>query len=169
MERLSVILWCLVAGLCVAVAGCAGAEWQKVTVSPSYQVPKQLNVSVVWEAAYEGSTEALDALEAGLADGLASRGIMATFVAAPRGQPETNVTVAEWDPGSQALRYLIGFGAGAGSIVVRVQSPSADGQPGLQGAARGWVRGGFFGGRAEASATQVGQLIAEAIATGQTD
>jgi len=169
MEKLSITRWCLVAGLCASVAGCAGASWQKMKVAQSYQAPKHLSVSVVWEAKGEDSPDALQALQAGLSDGLASKGIAATFVAAPGNEPQANVTVAEWDPGSRALRYLIGMGAGEGSIVVVVRSPSSDGQPGVEGKARGWVRGGLFGGSSDISATQAGHLIAEAIATGRAN
>jgi len=153
----------------VFVAGCAGAEWQKVSVAPAYQVPKQLKVSLVAEASTDTTPAALAAMQSALAERLASKGITATFVSAPSGQPQADLTIAEWDPGSRALRWLVGFGAGKGSVVVVVKSPSADGRPGVEGIVNGWVKGGFFGGTSEIAATQAGQLIAEAIATGKTD
>jgi hypothetical protein len=168
MKKLSITRWCLVAALCASVAGCAGASWQTMTVSRSYHAPKHLNVSVIWKAK-EDSTDALEALQEGLSDGLASKGIAATFVAAPGGEPQADVTVAEWDPGSRALRYLTSMIAGRGSIVVLVKSPSGDGQPGVEGTALGWVAGGVLGGSSDLSAMQAGHLIAEAIATGQTN
>jgi hypothetical protein len=151
------------------VSGCAGASWQKVQVSKSYQAPKQLKVALVTEASGENTAVAVQAMQAALADGLASKGIHATFIAAPTGESEANVTIAEWDPGSRALRYLIGFGAGTGSIIVRVKSPSAVGQGKLEGSAKGWVKGGFFGGSSDIAATEAGKLIAEAIATGKAE
>jgi hypothetical protein len=67
------------------------------------------------------------------------------------------------------LRWLIGFGAGEGDILVQVKSPSADGQAGLDGLAHGWVKGGAFGGDSYASAVEAGHLIAKAIATGKAE
>jgi hypothetical protein len=52
---------------------------------------------------------------------------------------------------------------------VLVKSPSDDGHAGLEGTARGWVKGGFFGGSSDVAATEAGHLIAEAIATGQAN
>jgi Domain of unknown function (DUF4410) len=169
MKQLSVARWCVVVGFVVGAAGCSGASWQKVSVSPSYQAPKQLRVSLVAEASSEDSAIVINAMQSALAAGLASKGITVTFVAAPSGGPEANVTIAEWDPGSRALRYFVGFGAGQASIVVVVKSPSADGQPGVEGIARGWINAGFFGGDSEVAATEAGHLIADAIATGQTN
>jgi hypothetical protein len=157
----------VVLGFSALVAGCAGAEWQQVTVSPTYQAPKQLKVALVMQSAAQNADGAMQALQAAMADTFSSKGINATFVAAPGGPPDGNMSVAEWNQGSRALRWLIGFGAGEGTIVVSVKSPSADGQPGVDGTARGWVRGGFFGGSSYDAATQAGHLIAKAIITGK--
>jgi uncharacterized protein DUF4410 len=167
MQKLSVARWFVVLGFSALMAGCAGAEWQQVTVAPNYQAPKQLKVALVSASGAQNSEGAMQALQAAMADTLSSKGINATFVPAPSGPPDGNMSVAEWNQGSRALRWLIGFGAGEGTIVVSVKSPSADGQPGVDGTARGWVRGGFFGGSSYEAAKEAGVLIAKAIITGK--
>ena len=167
MQKLSVARWSVVLGFSALMAGCAGAEWQQVSVSPTYQVPKQLKVALATQAASENSDGAMQALQAAMTDTFASKGITATFVAPPSGPPDGDMSVAEWNQGNRALRWLIGFGAGEGTILVKVKSPSADGQPGLDGTARGWVRSGWFGGSSYTAATEAGHLIAKAIITGK--
>ncbi|HVJ14500.1 MAG TPA: hypothetical protein VM686_03625 [Polyangiaceae bacterium] len=71
------------------------------------------------------------------------------------------VTILEWDPGDQFMRWLA-F-AGKGEIVVEVDGAIM----GVEGKARGWVTGGWFGGADENSADAVGRLIARTIATGK--
>jgi hypothetical protein len=149
------------------LGGCAGASWQKVEVAPGYQPPKELKIAMVGQSSSQHAAEALQALQASIEEGLKSHKITATFVTAPSGPPEAGMTVVEWDQGSKVLRWLIGFGAGEGAILVQVKSPSADGQAGLDGTARGWVKGGWFGGDSYASAVEAGHLIAKAIATGK--
>jgi hypothetical protein len=167
--RSLVARWCVIVGFSAVMFGCSGASWQRVTVSPSYHAPKQLKVAVVTQGNSEHTAEALQAMQAALAEGLASSGITATFVAAPDEGLATNLTVTEWDQGVRALRWLFGFGAGEASIVVLVKSPSADGQPGVEGTARGWIRSGWFGGSSYDAATAAGHLIAASIANGQKD
>jgi hypothetical protein len=157
----------MVLGVSAVLAGCAGAEWQQVTVAPGYKAPKQLKVALASQSTSENSEGAMKALQEAMTETLADKGITATFVAAPSGPPDSSMSVAEWDQGSRVLRWLIGFGAGTGTIVVSVKSPSADGQPGLDGTARGWIRSGWFGGSSYQAATEAGHLIAEAIITGQ--
>ena len=167
MQKLSVARWCVVLGFSALMAGCAGAEWQQVTVSPTYQPPKQLKVALALQSNTENSAGAMQALQTAMADTFADKGIAATFVAPPSGPPDGSMSVAEWNQGSRALRWVVGFGAGEGTIVVSVKSPSADGQPGVDGTARGWVRSGWFGGSSYEAATQAGHLIAKAIITGK--
>ena len=167
MQRQLVARWWVILGVSALVAGCAGAEWQQVTVSPTYQPPKQIRVALAAQTATQNSDGAMQALQAAMAETLADKGIAATFVPPPSGPPDGDMSVAEWNQGSRALRWLIGFGAGEGTIVVRVKSPSADGQPGLDGTARGWVRGGWYGGSSYAAAAEAGHLIAKAIITGK--
>jgi hypothetical protein len=168
MTRFSSARWCVVVAVSLVVAACAGAEWRRVAVAPTYHAPRQLRVTLVAQASTEHSAEALQVMQEALADGLASNGITASFGPAPDDQPQASVTLAQWDQGSRALRYFVGFGTGEGSIVVFVKSPSADGQVGVEGEARGWVKGGMFGGSSYNAASEAGHLIAEAIATGRT-
>jgi hypothetical protein len=158
----------IVAALGVAASGCSGAEWQQMKVAPAYRAPRTLKVALVSESRGETSSEAVQVMQEALVEGLASRGIVATFVAAPADGAITNLTVASWDEGVRALRWLWP-GAGEGWIVVLVKSPSADGRLGLDGTARGWVRSGWFGGSSLNAASEAGRLIAEAIATGRTE
>jgi len=116
MQKLSVMRWCQVLGFSALLAGCAGAEWQQVTVSPTYQPPKQVKVALASQSPTQNSDQAMQALQEAMADTFASKGITATFVAPPAGPPDASMSVAEWNQGSRALRWLIGFGAGEGTI-----------------------------------------------------
>ena len=167
MRKRPVVRLFVALGVSALLAGCAGAEWQQVTVAPNYQAPKQVKVAIISQSTSENSAGALEALQAAMADTLSGKGIQATFVAPPAGPPDGDVSVAEWNQGSRALRWLIGFGAGEGTIIVKVKSPSADGQAGIDGTARGWIRSGFFGGSSYTAATEAGHLIAKAIITGK--
>lgn len=168
MSKSSVLRVCVVLGLSASLLGCvSGAAWTKVQVAPSYQAPKELKVALVAESTAQHTAEAMAHLKAALSKGLASKGINATFVDAPTGGVESTLTVVDWNQGSRALRAFVGFGSGEGSIVVVVKSPSADGQAGLDGTARGFVKGGTFGGSSYNSAVEAGHFIAKAIATGE--
>jgi ABC-type phosphate/phosphonate transport system substrate-binding protein len=150
------------------LVGCAGTTWSQVQTSSGYQAPKQAKVVIVVQANGEGLAEAVAELKASLASELSRKGITATFVQAPDGTPMTEMTVAEWDPGSRGLRWL-GFGGGEGHVIVIVKSPTADGQPGYSGTARGYVKSGWFGGSSLNSASEAGAAIADAIATGKAE
>lgn len=165
---MSLARWSVAIGVVVGVmaAGCSGAEWQQMKVSPSYRAPRTLKVALVLQGRSEHSVEATQAMQQALAEDLASKGIAATFVSAPEEGAMANVTVTGWDQGVRALRWLLP-GVGEGWIVVVVKSPSADGNAGLDGMARGWVRSGWFGGSSYNAAVEAGHLIAQAIATGQ--
>ena len=143
------------------LAGCAGAAWKEVKVDPGYKPPKELTIVISDEGKAEGHEEALDTLKTTLAEELEDNDIKAKF--ASGGDPGADVTVVEWDPGNRALRFFVGFGAGKGTILVKVQSP------GISGAAEGWVQSGAWGGSATDAAEEAGALIAEAIATGEVD
>ncbi len=151
---------------CVLLLGCSGASWQKVAVEPGYQPPKVMTVTVIARASLR---EASAALGEALVDELNGHGIKATLVPETAGTPDANITLEKFEPGSRALRWAIGFGSGEGQVVVSVESASANGDPGIDGTARGWVRGGFFGGSDNNSAAAAGQLIAETIANGQRE
>ena len=118
-----------VMALSALLVGCAGTTWSQVQTAPGYQAPKQAKVVILVQASGEGLAEAVAELKASLASELSSKGITTTFVQAPDGTPMTEVTVAEWDPGSRGLRWL-GFGGGEGHVIVVVKSPTAAGQPG---------------------------------------
>ncbi len=64
-----------------------------------------------------------------------------------------------FDPGSQAARYWIGFGAGEGSIVAEVTFLNDSGTVVAKGAAWGTVSGGWFGG----SLNSAGRRVAKAV------
>lgn len=165
---MTTVRWVVVIGFVAgAMAGCSGAEWQQMKVSPTYRAPRSLKVSLVLEGRGEHSAEATQVMQQALAESLATKGISATFVSAPGDGAIANLTVTGWDQGTRALRWLWP-GAGEGWIVVLVKSPSADGNAGLDGTARGWVRSGWFGGNSYNAAAEAGHLIAEAIATGKT-
>ena len=59
MQKLSVARWCVVLGFSALMAGCAGAEWQQVTVAPNYQAPKQLKVALVSASGAQNSEGAM--------------------------------------------------------------------------------------------------------------
>lgn len=64
-----------------------------------------------------------------------------------------------FDPGSQAARYWVGFGAGEGSIVAEVTFLNESGTVVAKGAAWGTVSGGWFGG----SLNSAGRRVAKAV------
>ena len=157
-------------GFSALLVGCSGTTWSQVQTTPNYQAPKQMKVVVLVQAQGEEIADAVKELKASLAGELKSKGIAATIVDAPDGTPAAELNVVEWDPGSRGLRWLVGgFGAGEGHILVVVKSPSADGQPGYTGTARGFVKAGWFGGSSMNSASEAGYSIADAIATGKAD
>jgi len=149
-------------GLLVATSlvACSGAAWQKVTIDPGYQPPKEMTITII---ARSSLRDASDALQSALLDDLASHGIKATCIPETAGTPDANLTIEKFDPGSRALRWAIGFGSGEGQIVVSIESAS------IAGTARGWVRGGPFGGSGENSAAAAGKFIAETIASGKPE
>jgi Domain of unknown function (DUF4410) len=155
-------------GLSALLVGCAGTTWSQVSTAPGYQAPKQAKVVIAVQAQGEYLKEAVQELKASLASELSSKGITATFVDAPDGTPMTEVNVVEWDEGSRGLRWL-GFGGGEGHILVVVKSPTAGGQPGYSGTARGYVKAGWFGGSSLNAASEAGIAIADAIATGKAE
>jgi hypothetical protein len=138
-------------------------------VASGYQAPGLVTVAVVGQGSGAASNDTLEALQTAIADELFEHGIKANFVQLSNPPPRADVTVVEWDPGSKALRWLVGFGAGKGEILVVVRSQSRDGQPGVEGTAHGWVNGGWFGGSMNDAADEAGHLIGAAIATGRRD
>jgi hypothetical protein len=169
MAETSSVRWILVVGVGLLAVGCAGATWKQAQIAPGYQAPKKLNVAIVVQATGEEVGPAVQLMRDNLEAELRDRGIAATFSEGPPDPATAELNVVEWDRGSQALRWLLFFGAGEGSMVVVVKSPSSDGQPGLNGQIRGWVRGGAFGGKAAEAACRAGQSIGKAIATGKAE
>jgi hypothetical protein len=153
----------------VFLVGCAGAEWQDVRVASGYQPPGLVTVAVVGQGSGAESNETLEALQAAIADELFEHGIKANFVPLANPPPRADVTIVEWDPGSKALRWLVGFGAGKGELLVLVRSQSRDGQPGVEGTVHGWVNSGWLGGSMNDAADEAGHLIGATIATGRRD
>jgi hypothetical protein len=169
MVGISSVRWTLVLGVGLLAAGCAGATWKQAQIAPGYQAPKKLNVAIVVQATGEEVGPAVQQMRDTLSAELRDRGIVATFSEGPLNSASAELNVVEWERGSQALRWLLFFGAGEGSMVVVVKSPSSDGQPGLNGQVRGWVRGGTFGGKAAEAASRAGRSIGQAIATGKAE
>jgi hypothetical protein len=158
----------VVLGFSALLFGCSGTQWSQVQTAPSYQAPKQIKVAIMVQAKGDDSLkDAVQSLKDSLTKELAAKGITPTFVPAPDGTPLAELNVAEWDEGSRALRWL-GFG-GEGHIIIIVRSPSADGQPGFSGTARGYVKSGWYGGSSLISAEEAGTAIADAIATGKAE
>jgi hypothetical protein len=63
------------------------------------------------------------------------------------------------------LRWLLGWGAGQGEIIVTVETATI----GVEGTSHGWVKGGWFGGDADSAASEVGHMIGRTIVTGKSD
>ena len=144
----------------VALLGCSGASWQKVEIESPYQAPKGVTVAVVARPTMKSAS---DALGTAIVDGLASHGIRGSLISEASGTPDVTVSIVKWEPGSRSLRWLASATAGKGEVIVTVDSVSVD------GTARGWVSGGFLGGKDENSAEAVGTLIADTLATGQSE
>jgi len=106
--------------------------------------------------------EVVHAIEESLVNDLGGRGVQAQLVEESSGTADLHVTVERVDPGSRAARYMIGYGAGEGDLIVSVTSLGVDGM------ARGWVIGGFMGGDSTNAASAIGHLIGRAIVTGET-
>jgi hypothetical protein len=165
MNRWSVGRGLAVVSFVALLAGCSGAEWQRVQVTPGYQPPKEVKIAVVTQATGPNMDDAIIELREALADEFAAQGVKATFVEKAADVPSAELSVVEWDRGVRALRWL-GFG-GEGHIVIIVKSGAAAGQPGLDGQSRGFVRSGWFGGSSYNAATYAGHQIARTIATGK--
>lgn len=105
--------------------------------------------------------EVADALGEAIVSELARHRIPARIVPETSGLDDVRLTIAKWEPGYQGLRWL-GGGGGEGRLIVEVDSATL----GVEGRARGWVRGGWLGGDEEDSARAVGRLIGRTIATG---
>jgi hypothetical protein len=148
---------------CVALLGCSGAEWQNVEVAPRYQRPRHLNVTVIASTTGEDLRELLQEFAMMLHDELKRHAIDATIASETAAPPRAEIDITEWDPGSQADRYLRGFGAGKGHIVVVVNVMGTDGTPALQGQVRAYVSGGLFGGSSMDAARAAARSIASAI------
>lgn len=158
-------------GVCAASAGlmaCSGAQWTRANVAARYRAAPALTVTVKASSERADLKEAVEELTTTLRDELHERGIKARFASADA-SPGARLSVRDWDPGSRALRYLVGFGSGEGSMTVVVEVTGADGSPALEGEVRGYVRGGFFGGSSMDAPREAGKAIAEAIATGEPE
>ena len=168
MKQASLLRALLVVGFSASLVGCAGTTWSQVQTTPGYQAPKQVKVVVTVQAQGEEIADAVKELKSSLVSELKSKGITGTILDLSDGTPTTELNVVEWDQGSRGLRWL-GFGGGEGHILVVVKSPTANGQPGYSGTARGYVKSGWFGGASVNSAIEAGIAIADAIATGKVE
>lgn len=156
----------LIATLCLSA--CTGATWQKSRVEPGYAAPPRVGVVLSLTTGGANLDEAVKVLQASLLEELKVGGIDAVVVHGEAAAPNVHITIVQWDPGSRAARYFIGYGSGEGAMTGEVAVVLATGRaPALEGEVRGWVRGGFFGGSSMNSAEQAGKAIARAIATGK--
>jgi hypothetical protein len=73
--------------------------------------------------------------------------------------------LTSFDPGSQAARYIIGFGAGSGEIVAEVTFSDESGNTIARGSAVGGVTAGFGGGSINTAARRLADAIYKFIAS----
>ncbi len=71
--------------------------------------------------------------------------------------------VVGFDPGSQAMRYWVGFGAGTGEIIVDTTFSNTSGNLVARGNSRGSVSGGWFGGSTSSACDRVAKAIMDFI------
>jgi hypothetical protein len=155
------------AGMCLALCACDGAEWSNVKVASPYRRPTHgINLSVVATASADHLEECVREFTTMLVDALKEDGLEATVDFDSPKSDQVRLDIAEWDPGSQAIRYFIGFGVGEGHIVVVVDVKDAGGTSTLHGRVRGYVAGGLFGGSAKNAAQAAARSIADAVDTG---
>jgi hypothetical protein len=84
------------------------------------------------------------ALEMALVSAFAERDIHATPMDDANARPSLRVVIDKWDPGSETARRLLApfglGGLGEGEIVVDGEALSENGESGIQGKVRSWVR-----------------------------
>jgi hypothetical protein len=68
-----------------------------------------------------------------------------------------------FDPGSQAMRYWVGFGAGSGEVIADTTFLEANQGAVARGAAKGTVSGGWFGGSTSSACDRVAKAIIDFI------
>jgi len=71
--------------------------------------------------------------------------------------------VVGFDPGSQAARYFIGFGAGSGEIIVDAVFSDTSGTQVARANAKGSVSGGLLGGSTSSACDRVAKAIMDFI------
>jgi hypothetical protein len=153
--------------LALCLTGCAGADWKsKHGVMPS-PLPPRTVVRVVGQVSDLDGDEPVEALTRALQEQLSDEDVSAEvtlYPQRPSPPPRIDVRVTEWDAGSRGLRFLIGLGAGAGTIIAQVRYLDPAGRPLFYGTVEGSVVGGFFGGEAASAAEAAGRTIGKAIA-----
>lgn len=157
-------------GVCGALVACSGAQWTNQKVAAGYQPARQLSVSVVASSGTRDDLqEAVDEFTSTLRSELKSKGIEASLSSSEgSASPGARLTIKEWEPGSRALRYFVGFGSGEGHMTIVVDVTGADGTSALQGEVRGWVNGGMWGGSSLDAPHEAAKAIAQVIATGKS-
>ena len=68
-----------------------------------------------------------------------------------------------FDPGSQAMRYWVGFGAGSGEVIADTTFLEMGNITVARGAAKGTVSGGWFGGSTDSACDRVAKAILDFI------
>jgi hypothetical protein len=72
-----------------------------------------------------------------------------------------NGKLVGFDPGSQALRYWVGFGAGSGEIIAEAYFGTENGEGIAKAMGKGSVSGGWFGGSLSSAAKRVAKAIVD--------
>lgn len=161
-------------GSAALLLGCSGARWRDLEVAPTYQGARALALAIRAPRG-EAFAPAVDTLERSLLRALGARGVSVVRTtgspagagaATERAAIDVEVDVDAWQEGSRILRWL-GLGQGEATMQVRVTSWLADGRAGPRGRALGFVRGGWLGGSALTSAREVGEAVADVVATGK--
>jgi hypothetical protein len=125
--------------------GCASAKLN--VLKPMASQPSTASLAILDKSSNKVSAEDIGNLKSALSDSLQKAGV--TVVSTEKKDVATIVgQIQEYDKGSQALRYLIGFGAGTGSMKTawKVTTPTGEelGSCNIDGSISAGVFGGNF-------------------------
>lgn len=154
----------------LVLAACSGASWKKMYRAPSYAPPDRLTIYLSVDPELkevEGLDEAVYAMLEALQERLAEEGVDAKLESRTGmylRHPRLELFVREWDPGSRAARYWVGFGAGKAKAVIDCYVvPGADNRPSFSGRLEATLSGGAFGGDSSGASEAAGAKIARTV------